>query len=127
MQLDVNDAMDFLTQAVILIGGLIGVVGAGMYALKRWIRNTVATPTERLLEQVEPNGGRKESTRHLIEELVDKTDQIIDRVEEIETQREEDAHTVQRALSQAQSALTIATHTGERLDKMLERQERHDG
>lgn len=116
--MSVNQTLDIAAQTVAILVGLSVLIGGMIVALKRWIKRTVGEP---LMEQVQPNGGRKETTRHLIEELVDKTDQIIARVEEIETAREDDARQVQQALSQAQSALTIATHTGERLDKMLER------
>ena len=109
--------MDVATQLVVLIGGLVAIVGGASIGLKRWVRKAVADP---VLEQVQPNGGRQETTRHLVEEIADKTNQLVDRVEEID-------QAAQQARSQARSALTIAKETGDRLDRHLERQERRDG
>ena len=118
MTLDVDQVVDIATQLVILIGGLIAIVGGASIGLKRWVRKAVAEP---LNEQLQPNGGRQETTRHLVEEIADKTNQLVERVEEID-------QATQQARTQAQAALTIAKETGDRLDRHMDRQEeRRDG
>lgn len=124
MEVDVGTAMDILTQLVVLIGGLGAIVGGAGIALKRWIRKTVSEPMQ---QQMMPNGGRPDTTRSLVEEIAEKSEHIVQRLDTIDHEREADKKLVQEALETANQALTISGHTGDRLDKMIERQERHNG
>lgn len=77
--------------------------------LKSWITSQIA-PVQR---QVKPNGGPQETTRHLIEQTADETQQTLARLDELVVIGREN-----REL--AQSALTLAQAAHERLDRHLE-------
>lgn len=114
VNLDVDATLSVLTQLIVIIGG----IAAGFYALKRWIKRTAIDP---LTNQVMPNGGRPETTRHVVEEIADNANTIVTRLDELEEGREENRKMIEQAMDTANQALTISTHTSERLDKYMER------
>lgn len=64
VEVDLAVAVQLALNIVLLIGAIV----AGWYGIKRWLQKQVVDPATKTYEQVAPNGGNQESTRHLIEE-----------------------------------------------------------
>lgn len=107
---DVVIYLGAVAAAVAAIAGIIHYVL--VKPLRRWIREQVKEPLEK---QVSPNGGLKDSTRHLIEEVYGKVSELTE------------AHEESRAYAQenrdlATAAMSLAQQTSNRLDRLMESQ-----
>lgn len=79
--------------------------------LKTWITEQTR-PSRRVLEQLQPNGGLQDSTRHLIEQTAQDVAAMNTRLDELTKVGSEN-----RELANA--ALTLARETSQRLDRHL--------
>ena len=96
MTIDVEQGLSIAVQVVVLLGGL----GAFIMWLRRWLRAQVVAPAHRTYEQVAPNGGSNESTRHLIEQTAAD-------VAALKKLGEDNRERATRAEAKADSALTL--------------------
>lgn len=118
MEVDVERAMDFIAQ----LGVVIGVIGAGFYGLKKWIKKVAVDP---MLQQVAPNGGNQDTTRHLVETMYERQQEFNDTFREHVTASDgrykEFDDRINKAMALSVEALSVANHTGTRIDMHLER------
>lgn len=118
MEVNMDAAMDAGTQLVVIIGG----IAAGFYGLKKWIKKTAVDP---MLQQVAPNGGMQDTTRHLVETMYERqkefNDTFRDHVTQSDDRYKDLADQVSKATSLSLEALSVANHTGTRIDMHLER------
>lgn len=116
--------------ATLYVGGIAGALAAiGLLVrytvvrpLKTWI-STAAAPARQALDQVKPNGGSQESTRHIIENTADQVAGMTSRLETM-------ALSIDHNREIAAAALALARETSARLDTHLirghDREEHHD-
>jgi hypothetical protein len=63
--ISVQDTVAFLAGIAVVLGG----VFLAADRAKKWIKQTVGAKLTKMEDQLVPNGGRTESTRHLIEDI----------------------------------------------------------
>lgn len=74
VEVDLAVAVQLALNIVLLIGAIV----AGWYGIKRWLQKQVVDPATQTYQQVAPNGGNQESTRHLIEQTYSEVSELKD-------------------------------------------------
>jgi hypothetical protein len=109
-----------LGEAVIWLGAIAGAMLAiaallrwtVVKPLKHWLSEQVVAPAKDAADQIKPNGGPQDTTRHLIEQISDHAAELVKRVDELGATAVENRDI-------ANAALTLAKSSSERLDMHL--------
>jgi hypothetical protein len=77
MNVDIKVVLEIVGLLIAVSTGL----ALGLNNLKRWLRKQVAEPIHEAKQQLHPNGGSQETTRHLIESTLTGVDDIKDKLD----------------------------------------------
>lgn len=115
MTVDLEQVLGLAVQVSILIAAIAALV----VWLKHWVQRQVADPVRALNEQVRPNGGNQDTTRHLVEQIQEGQAEIIDRLDRHDEVGQSNRQLAEQSLGIATEALTISRQISDRLDRHL--------
>lgn len=107
MVIDVKLLLEVLVLIITVVSG----TTIAISGLKRWIKYQVADPVKETKNQIQPNGGLQETTRHLIESTSKGVDDINTKLSDVTLITEKHSILIQELANRLDRHLLVDHHT----------------